>query len=118
MLVTEREAIVDVVADRLNQEPSLGNIAEPGPCYIAQPIGLAIAAAEQINQDVHRQRVQRILHRFRGHFIGFPAVLHQEVRGHGQPARGGADHVAEIAETVVISVSRDGRVEPHAIPGQ
>ena len=34
-----------------------------------------------------------------------------------QPARGRADHVAEIAETVVIGVGGDGRIDLHAIPG-
>ena len=45
-------------------------------------------------------------------------VLHQEVRGHGQPARGGTDHVAEIAEAVVICVGDDGWIKPHAVRGQ
>ena len=59
-----------------------------------------------------------MLLRLRGYRVRLALVLHQEVRGHGQPARGGADHVAEIAETVVIGVGGDGRIEPHAIPGQ
>src|ERR1700719_5278318 len=53
----------------------------------------------------------------RGHIIRRSAVLDQKIGGESQPARGRADHVAEIAETVVIGVGRDGRIEPHAIWG-
>jgi hypothetical protein len=59
-----------------------------------------------------------MLRRPRGNFVGLALVAHQEVGGYRQPTRGGADHVAEIAETVVIGVGRDGRIEPHAIQGQ
>ena len=55
MLVTERDVIMDVIADRLHQRPALRNLPEKGPCDIREAIGLAIAAAEKINQDVHRQ---------------------------------------------------------------
>jgi hypothetical protein len=37
VLVTELYAIVDIVADRLNQRPPLGDIAEPGPCDFCVP---------------------------------------------------------------------------------
>ena len=59
-----------------------------------------------------------MLLRLRGHCVRLALILHQEVRGHGQSAHGRADHVAEIAETVVIGVGGDGRTELHAIPGQ
>jgi hypothetical protein len=59
-----------------------------------------------------------MLLRLRSNFVGLALVAYQEVGGYRQPACGGADHVAEIAETVVIGVGRDGRIEPYAIPGQ
>src|SRR5229473_231224 len=59
-----------------------------------------------------------MLLRPRGNFVGLTLVAYQEVGGYRQPARGGADHVAEIAETVVIGVGQDGRIEPDAIRGQ
>src|ERR1700681_1498705 len=61
VLVTERYAVVGVVADRLYQRPPLGDIAEPGPCNFRETICFAIAAAEQIDQGFHRQRLQRML---------------------------------------------------------
>jgi hypothetical protein len=45
-------------------------------------------------------------------------VLNQKVRGKCQPARGSADHMAEIAEAVMIRVGRDRRIKAHAIGGQ
>ena len=59
-----------------------------------------------------------MLLRPRGNFVGLTLVAYQEVGGYRQSARTGADHVAEIAETVVIGVGRDGRIEPRAIPGR
>ena len=59
-----------------------------------------------------------MLLRLGGRRVRFALVLHQEVSGHGQPARGGKNHMAEIAETVVIGVGGDGRIESHVIWGQ
>ena len=55
MGVAEGDAIVDIVADRLHQRPTLRNLREQGPRRIRQAIGLAVAAAEQIDQHLHRQ---------------------------------------------------------------
>jgi hypothetical protein len=52
------------------------------------------------------------------HRVQLTLILHQKVRGHGQSARGGADHVAEIAKAVVIGVGGDGRIESYVIWGQ
>src|ERR1700680_1565263 len=58
-----------------------------------------------------------MLLRLRGDHVRHAVVLHQEVCGQGQPAGRGADHVAEIAENVVIGLGGDGRIELHLIPG-
>jgi hypothetical protein len=47
MLVTERDAIVDIIADRLHELPALRNQPEKAPRRIRQAIGLAVAATEQ-----------------------------------------------------------------------
>ena len=57
-----------------------------------------------------------MLLRLQVHHVRLTVILDQEVRGHGQLARGGPDHMAEIAENVVIGIGRDGRIEPHAVP--
>ena len=118
VLVTEPHAVVDVIADRLNQRPSLADFAESGPCETDQAIRLAITAAEQINQDVHRQRLQRTLRRFRDHCIRFSAVPYEDVRRDRQAARRRADDVADVAEPVAIFGGVERGIEPHAIRGQ
>ena len=59
-----------------------------------------------------------MLLRQRGYRVRLTVVLHQEVRRHAHPARRSANHMAKIAETVVIGISGDGRIEPHAVRGQ
>jgi hypothetical protein len=59
-------AIVDIIADRFHERPTLPDLPKKGPRHIRQAIGLAIAAAEQIDQDLHRQVFQRMLLRLRG----------------------------------------------------
>jgi hypothetical protein len=58
-----------------------------------------------------------MLQRFRSVVIRRSAVLDQEIGGDSQLARGCVDHVAEIAETVMIGVGRDGRIKPHEVWG-
>ena len=66
VLVAEFDAIMDVIADRLHQRPTLRSLAEQGPRRVRQAIGLAVAATEQIDQDLHRQVFQCMLLRLRG----------------------------------------------------
>jgi len=49
VMITELDSIVDVIANRLNALPSV-NMAELGPSEIAQLLGIAVSAAEQIDQ--------------------------------------------------------------------
>ena len=55
-------------------------------------------------------------HRVGDDSIELAAVLHQEIRRERQPARGRADHVAEISEGVVIGVGRDRRIDLQPVP--
>src|SRR5882724_10911350 len=50
--------------------------------------------------------------------VQLTVVPHEEVGGHGQSPRRGADNVAEVAKTIVIGVGWKRRIEPHAIRGQ
>ena len=100
--------MVDIIADRLRQRPTLRNLSEQRPCQIRQAIDLAVAAAEQIDQNLHRQVFERMLLGLCGDWIGLPVVLNKKVRGHCQPARRGADDMAEIAETVRDKCWRGG----------
>src|SRR5713101_5243663 len=53
-----------------------------------------------------------LLH-LRGHRVRLALVLHQEVRGHSQPARGGADELASVAQ--MWGRTANGLTEPFPI---
>ena len=50
VLVSEREVVVDVISNCLDQWPSLSHISKLGPSQFDKEIRLAISTAEQINQ--------------------------------------------------------------------
>ena len=109
--------------DRERSRKSPAPVAHPSECaqtrprHIRQAISLAIPAPKQKIRTSTGSCSSCMLLRVRDITSGSTTVLNQEVRGDGQPACGGADHVAEIAETVVIGVSGDGWVESDPIPG-
>ena len=72
------------------------------------PLNGQHAEENTIKANVHRKLLQRMLLGSRDHFILLPAILHQKVRGQRKPSCGGADHVAEVAETIVITLAGIG----------
>jgi len=98
LLIVEADPVMDIVADRLDPRPAGRRLLEQPPRNVGEPVGLAIAAAKQIDQDFHRQVFQLVLLRLWGDNVWLAIVLHNEVCGHCEPARRSADHVAEIAE--------------------
>src|SRR5689334_15166376 len=115
VLIAEFYVVVDVVADRLNQRPSLRSIAERRPGDLGKAIGLAIPAAEQINERVDRKLTKRILLGVRRRLVLLPTVPDHKIRRDCKSARRRVDNVAGVAETVAITVGRDGRIEPQAV---
>ena len=79
VLVAERDMLVDEIADRLHQPPAFAHLAEFRPGDVRQPVGLAIAAAEQIDQRVDGQRVERELRRERRDGVRLAAVVDEEI---------------------------------------
>ncbi len=63
VLVAELDSIVDEVADRLNARPARRRLAEQIPRGLHQPVGLAVAAAQQEHQRVVRQVGDRMFFR-------------------------------------------------------
>jgi len=59
--IVEGDAAVDEIADRLHQRPALRHLPEQRPRRRHQAVGLAVAAAEQKEQDVDRQVLERVL---------------------------------------------------------
>ena len=75
MLVAELDVLVDVIADRLHQRPALRDVAELRPGRADEAVGLAVAAAEQIDQRFDGQLLQRMLDRPGRHLVRLAAVL-------------------------------------------
>ena len=70
--VAELDAIVNVIADRLDQRPSLRDVAECRPGELDEAVGLAVTAAEQIDQRFDRKPLQRMLLRAGASSSGAP----------------------------------------------
>ena len=96
VLIAEGDVVVNEVADGLNQRPALRHLAEFGPGEFRQSIGVAVAAAEEINQRLDRQSLKRALRRVRRHVVRIAAVLHKKIKRNRQPPGRGPDHVANI----------------------
>ena len=74
MVIAELDLLVGEVEDGLEPRPARLDIAEQAPRSVGQPVGLAIAAAEQVDEDVVGQLVDRGLGR-----AGYDAVLETAV---------------------------------------
>jgi len=58
VFITEGDVVVHEVADRLNQRPALRHLAEFGPGKFRQSVGLAVAAAEEVDERLDRQSLE------------------------------------------------------------
>jgi hypothetical protein len=102
MLVAEGDVLVHKVANGLDQSPPFAHLAELRPGDVRQAIGLAIAAAKQIDKSVDGKRVEGRLRGERRDIVGLAAVLDDEIGGQGKPPLRSTDDVTDIAEAVVI----------------
>ena len=62
VLVAEGDVAVDEVADRLDAAPAGGAGAEQLPGGLGQMVGVAVAAAQEVDQGLVRQVLHRVLH--------------------------------------------------------
>jgi hypothetical protein len=66
MLVAKGDVAMDVIADRLDARPTGGRLGEELPGDVGQAVGLALAAAQEIDDRLGRQVLDRVLGRRRG----------------------------------------------------
>ena len=78
MVIAEFEALMHVVADRLDTLPAAGNASEQGPGEIRKSLGIAIAASNQVDQRLVRQYIDAPLLRIWRDLIGQAAVFDDE----------------------------------------
>src|SRR6516164_4990132 len=100
MLIAECKVAVYVVANSLNERPSLPHIAKFGPGEVHETIRLAIPAAKEIDERLDRELFQSVLLSIRRYVVGLAAVVDQKIREQSKPAPWGVYDVANIAETV------------------
>ena len=74
-LVVEAQVVVDEIADRLDASPTGRRLFEQGPGDIGQPVGLAIPAAQKIDEGFRRQIFNLMLDRTRGQDVGKAGIL-------------------------------------------
>src|SRR6185295_7851074 len=60
MLISKGDVTVHEIADRLDPRPARRRFLEQSPRDVRKPVGLAIAAAEQINQSIRRKVLNRM----------------------------------------------------------
>jgi hypothetical protein len=107
VLLTERDAMMDEVADSLRPRPARRRrVLEELPGGVRQTIRLAVAAAEQINQRIRRQVFNRVLSGRRNHGIWQAAVVDDVISGQTHVARGRDDPAAPVAEHVAVRRDR------------
>jgi hypothetical protein len=102
VLVAEGDVLVDEVADGLDPPPAGRPVAEEGPRHLGEPIGLAVAAAQQEDEAVLREILDRVLLRRGGDHVGLTAVVDDRVGGEPERARGRDDAAAPVAEGVAV----------------
>ena len=76
-------------------------------------VGVAVAAAEQVDQNVIGQLLDRNLLGLRRHLVGEAAVVDDKVAGDGDGACWRGDAAADVAVEVAVVLHRHGRVEHH-----
>ena len=113
--IAECKVAVYVVANSLNERPSLPHIAKFGPGEVHETIRLAIPAAKEIDERFDRELFQSLLLSIRRYGVGLAAVADQKIREKSKPAPWGVYDVANIAETIAIAVGRDRGIQVQKI---
>ena len=102
MLIAEADMVVHKVTNRLHPGMAGGGLAEEFPGDIRQTVGVAIMAAQQIDQDVIGQFLDPALPGFGVDGLWLAGIGDHELGGDGDPAGGRHDSGAGIAEAVDI----------------
>src|SRR5918993_3406473 len=79
ILIIEHEAFVHIVADCLHPCPPTLDTAKQTPCRIRELVGLAVSAAEEINEHIIWKRINRVLVRLWKHRIGLTCIADEKI---------------------------------------
>lgn len=115
-MVAEVQISMDEVAHGLHARPSRRGLAKAAPGFVGQKIGIAVAAAPEIDERLVGQFLHGMLSRGRGHRIGQPGIVKQPVRGQGKDPLGGDHARAPVAESVAVARERHGGRGDDVVP--
>src|SRR5208282_6560005 len=94
--VVEADPAVDEIADRLREPRPADDPVELRPGKIAEIVAVAIAARQQVDENLARQFGYRRQRRILGRLVGRPAVLNGEIIVEGVTPGGGFTRVTPI----------------------
>ncbi len=109
VLIAEGQPVVDVVDDGLHPTPAGLNLSEQRPGEIGQGVGFTVAAAQQVDEGIVRQLVDRVLDSQKRGLVGQAAVPDQEVGAEANRACRGDQPVAGVAEAVAVGAQLHAR---------
>ena len=111
MLISKCKVAVYVVANCLNEWPSLLHIAKFGPGEIHETIRLAIPAAKKIDERLNGELFQGMLLGVQRHDVGLAVVANLKFGRQSKTTFWGVDNVADVAKTVAIAAGWGGRIQ-------
>jgi len=109
VLVSERDVMVNEIADRLDARPAGRRFIEQLPRDVGKPICFAIPAAEQIEEGLRWKILDCVLHGRRRDHVGQAAVAHRSVGRQAHAARRSNEPAAPVPEAVAVGRDRHGR---------
>jgi hypothetical protein len=118
LLVVEGNAGVDKIADGLHARPTGWRVAESLPRHVPQALGIAIAAAEEIDEDLYGQVVDVVLARRRSDNVGKAGILDQELAVERDVALRCEQSQTPVSETIAVGFGRDIRSDLNRVARQ
>jgi hypothetical protein len=117
MVISEFDAIMNVVADRLNPLPAAGDPAKHCPCLIRQLLRIAVSAAQQIRESLIGQVAHRPLFGLHVGFVRKSTIRDQEFVADFHESGRGDETRADVAERVTEVTCFGIRREPDRVLG-
>src|ERR1700730_17622302 len=107
VLVTEIDALMNKIADRLDARPTGRRVFEQSPSQIQQPIAVAKTTREKEDDGLVRKLFHRDLAGNRYHRIELTRIGHDSVSRQAHMARRRENPAAPVAKTITVAGDRN-----------
>src|ERR1022692_1459691 len=114
-LITECNMPIDEIADRLHARPAWHSVAKQIPRDSGQVLGIAVAAAQEIDQCFFRQRLHRVLLRIWHDRVGQPVIIDNGVGSYAHAPRRSNETGAQVSKTVAVQYQWYAGISEHVI---